>query len=209
MEVIWFFFIIICFVLLYFYLNWYSNKRYRYRKFANLYGWSDEDDKTIMKRFEEKPELIKEAEKFLEEKKDSEHRWKEAQRKQMIKERMFAYEYEELLYQIFAPYAKLNYEGKWDYLGSLPMELIIERISDIKNISIEDAEDIFGILIKHNLIHRFIPNEGYEYGLSPLLLPHTSKKADEQGIYSRWDIVSDTDLNLDKWMVANGYEHKY
>ena len=208
MEIFYFFFIIICFVLLYLYLNWYSNKIYHYRELASVYGWGNEDEKTIMKRFKEKPELIKEAEKVLEEKKEREHRWNEIQKKQMIKERIFAYDYEELLYEIFAPYAKLNFQGKWEFLGGLPMELIIERISDIKKIPIDDAVDIFEILIKHNLLNRFLLNEG-EYSLSSLLLPKTSKKTDEQGDFMRWDIVSDTDLNLDKWMVEHGYEHKY
>lgn len=179
-----------------------SNKRYHYRELADFYPWYYEDDESIEKRFKDNPDLIKEAEKLLAEKKERDRIWEEKKKKDEIIERVFAYDYEEMLYQIFAPYAKVDFRGRWGCFVFLQKELIMKQISEIKNISLKESEEIFQTLVEHSLLIPLDPRGSVEYTLTPLLEENNDGKS------SRWNVVSDTDMNLNKWMIAHGYEHK-
>ena len=109
-----------------------------------------------------------------------------------------------MLFQIFAPYAKESHLREW-YVGFIPTEEIIKGISQIKSISQNDANEILNLLIKHELIIPNVFEESKECGLTYLLQVHNHN---EHTLYERYDIITELDMNLDKWMVAHGYEHK-
>lgn len=77
--------------------------------------------------------------------------------------------------------------GVWTCDKWLPKEEIISKISTIRGVSKIEAKDIFNKLEEHNVLLEI----GGDYMLS---LINTS---------SDWDIVSDTDMNLDKWIVKH------
>ena len=169
------------------------------------YHESREDISAIKKRLRQNHELFVKTEKQYEEAQRKNHVRKESKKREAIIMRVFAYEYEELLYQIFAPLAKSNDAYSvwgWTTLCSegYSKDYIIQKISEIKNIPISEAESIFHILVKHKLIYKY-----HEYLLTRLL--ETSRPSSPED-YLCWDIVTDIDMNLDKWMNEHGYVHK-
>ena len=155
---------------------------------------TDKDINVIRKRLMRDPKLLEEIEKEYEKEQKAIHSYQESQKKELITKRVFAYEYEDLLYQIYGPSAK-DVIGFYGSTVELEKGFIIHRIAEIKQISVDMAENVFDILLAHDLLYPYGP--GY-YKLTPML---ASNNAD-------WNIVSDTDMNLDKWMATHGYEHK-
>ena len=160
-----------------------------------------EDISTIRKRLRQDRELLKETEEDYKKQQKADYYYQEAKRKEAIVKRVFAYDYEEMLYQIFAPIAKNNDDGLTWHAGMryVGKSYIVNEITKKKKVSILEAESIFNILIEHELIIRVGPDM---YTLTYWL---ESTKL-EKGL--NWDVVSDTDWNLDKWMNAHGYKHK-
>lgn len=160
------------------------------------------DLSAIRKVLKDNPDLSKEIEKEYNEQQERDYLYQETKRKEAIAKRVFAYDYEELLYQLFAPIAENNdYFFYWTTSGareSFDKVNLIHRISVLSKKTRSESEQLFNILLEHELIY----NWGGVYMLSPML---EYSKGDE---LLRWDVVSDTDWNLDKWMNANGYKHK-
>ena len=75
---------------------------------------------------------------------------------------------------------------------------MISEISRIRNVDRSEAGRIINLLHERGIISDI----GGGYLLSSLL--------QDLGVGEMWpwNIVSDVDMNLDKWMVAHGYEHK-
>jgi hypothetical protein len=147
------------------------------------YHYSHSD---IKKFFKENPEELKRREEAWQARQKEKYQENENKKKLRIKDRIFAYDYEDTLFEIFAPYAK-NMGGVWTCDKWLPKEEIISKISTIRGVSKIEAKDIFNKLEEHNVLLEI----GGDYMLS---LINTS---------SDWDIVSDTDMNLDKWIVKH------
>lgn len=122
---------------------------------------------------------------------------KEAKKRELIKKRVFAYDYEEMLYEIYAPTATRINSNEWKS-NSLNMDYIIERIGNIMEISKEEALKIFDLLIDKKILEKEYRNED-EISLCYMLNSKYYCSSDE------WQIVSDIDLNLSKWMVNHGY----
>lgn len=148
--------------------------------------------KEIIKRFKKDPDLLKDTERNYRNQQQAHVIKQEVYKKELIKKRVFAYDYEELLFQIYKPTAKEEL-GEWRLEG-LSKDEIIQGISNLKCISSNEAETLFDVLVDHNLIWRF----GYKYELSPILCSGNNG----------WDVVSNIDMNFDKWMVAHRFEHK-
>lgn len=194
---------IVCVVLslLLFWVCWLAERKEKqkkhYKELAKNYTFCYESIESIEKRFKNDPELLKEAEKLFAQSMEDKKRYKELDRKRGIVERVFAYDYEDLLFQIYAPVATENYFHVWDaYDKYLTRGQILDRISEIRAISIEEADKTFQILKEHFLIVPY----GQGFCLTHML------EAD-RNISPSWNIVSYTDMNLDKWMVAHGYKH--
>lgn len=163
---------------------------------------TNSDLSTIRKQIKNNPGLFKEIEKKYKEQKERDYSYQEAKRKEAMAKRVFAYDYEELLYQIFAPIAESNdHFLYWTTSGSregFDKVNLIHRISVLSKKSAIESEQLFDILLEHELIY----NWGGVYKLTFML---EYSNGDE---LLRWDIISDTDWNLDKWMNAHGYKHK-
>lgn len=144
----------------------------------------------IRKYFKEHPDKLAEVETRLVELGRNRILYQEERKRKLIKQRVFAYEYEDMLFQIFAPFAH-DYGNTW-VPQPLLYDFVVKRIAEIKNVTAEEASKILEALKDKEVIYY---NGGVN--LSQVLWDG-----------SFWNIVSDTDLNLDKWMVAHGYEHK-
>lgn len=197
-EIVYYIVIILAFVGLYLYLKISSDKDSHYKELAHFYGMHDSNIEDIRKFFQVNPEKIKEAEELLKEKKESIRLFQESEKRELIKNRVYAYDYEEMLYQIYAPFAILSM-GKWLSLEGLDKEYIVQSIAKIRNMSYEEAQILFEDLNKHNLINDFAKTG--KFVLCSMLAASGSQD-------KKWQIVSDTDMNLDKWMVQHGYKHK-
>lgn len=149
--------------------------------------------KVLRKYIKKHPEELLEAKKVYKKKLEEQYKHEESKKRELIKARVFAYDYEEMLYQIYAPFAE---QGTWGWFAStnLRKKYIIMRISEIKSVSEKDAINIFNILKEHKLLQDLLDDD--TYFLTPLLdnlSPDTKQ----------WDVVSDTDMNLNKWILAH------
>ena len=147
----------------------------------------------IVKKFQKDPKLLKQTEKEYYKQQLREAEEEEYKRKKLIAKRVFAYDYEDLLFRLYELTAK-EHLGEWCIIGMAKDE-IIQRITEIKSISKNEAEELFKVLVDHELIW----NYGCKYELTPML------RIGNTG----WDAVSYTDMNFDKWMDTHlTDEHK-
>lgn len=137
----------------------------------------------IVKRFRKDHNFLKETEDSYKESEKEKKLEYEKERKRNIVERAFAYDYEELLFRIYEPTAEY-YDGEWSP-ESMFKEEVLQRIIEIKNISRNEAEDIFKILVDHKLII-------YIAGRCFLTLTLHDKNLSH--------IISKTDMNFNRWM---------
>lgn len=205
-------FIVICIGLyfLYQYMRKESEKADHYRELATFFSErelglvrtdrhkKENPDDVICRFFKEHPDKLVEAEKRYKEEKEREHNNLESWKKLYIMQRTFAYDYEDMLFQIYSKVATEDTRGKWVAITHVKKEDLISNISEIKNIDSAEAERLLNSLHKHCILS----DVGDGCLLSSLL---QDLGTDEKWA---WNIVSDTDQNLDKWMVAHGYEHK-
>lgn len=154
-------------------------------------------DDIICKFFKEHPDKLAEAERKFKEREKRSHEYDEYRKKELIKSRVFAYDYEDMLFQIFAPTAK-DINNHWSP-GNLSKEHVVMRIAGIRNVSKEEALRICDILINKEVLYDI---SGAGLILAPMFYDDFSCRPD-----SKWNIVSDTDMTLNKWMVAHGYKH--
>lgn len=140
------------------------------------------DYKSLKKYFDSHPEIYEECLRIKKERDEISKKVDEKLKKQNIMNRIFAYDYEDMLYTIYLPTAR-EHDGKYT-IGRLTKDRIISGICEYKNISRSEAEILFEDLYKHGL---FWGGRDGEYSL--ILV---------DSIY--WNIVSDSDMNFDKWM---------
>lgn len=201
-------FIIICIglYLLHIYMEKYTETNEHYMELAKFFSerelgiiqdnrYTKENHIDVVRRFfKEHPDKLAEAEKLYKKRMESKHHAREAWKKEFIMHRIFAYDYEEMLFQIFSDHAMLDEMGKW-HSQHIDKNHLLQRISEIKNIEIEESQRIVDTLIEHCVLC----NVGEDCFLSSLL-----EESDDNQSMSRWNIVSDIDMNLDKWMKAHG-----
>ena len=118
------------------------------------------------------------------------------ERKEKIIKRTFSYKYEDLVYEIFSPYAQLkkypHEPHKWDVNEMLEKWFIVKEIERIQHITENEAYKLIDELIQNNLI--------YEYGDAV----DWKKKCSLGYLLSyEWDIISRFDNNFTKWMDAH------
>lgn len=205
-------FIIICIGLyfLHLYMKKYTETNEHYRELAKFFSerelgiikdnrYTKENHVDVIRRFfKEHPDKLAEAEKLYKKKRENAHHAREAWKKRYILQRIFAYDYEEMLFQIFSDHAILDEMGKW-HSQDIDKNHLLQRISEIKNIEIDEAQRMVDTLVEHSVLC----NVGEDYFLSSLL-----QESDDNQAMIRWNIVSDTDMNLDKWMKAHGCNNK-
>lgn len=145
----------------------------------------------IRRFFKEHPDKLEEAERKY--KVDEHNRYirKEEIKRELIKTRVFAYDYEEMLFQIFAHYeVKHEKPSRHD---------VIQRISEIKGIPENEAINMFELLLNKQVLFDLPGDLGVS--LNPMLVT-------DDYWNKEWNIVSNTDMTLNKWMIAHGYGNK-
>lgn len=116
------------------------------------------------------------------------------ERKENIIKRVFAYKYENLIYEIFAPYARQPKFGggfkyqRWNIDIDLEDEFIKSEISRILCVPNDDAAKIFKELLDNLLLCHI--NYKNKSGVGHILT-------------REWDIISRNDMNLDRWMESH------
>ena len=108
--------------------------------------------------------------------------WKK-ERIEVFKRRVFAYDYEELIFQMFT-YKDEN--GCYQAIKRLKTEEAIKKISELRKLSYDEASKLFAILVNNQLIIYVFE----DVKLGSLL----DSRSDQ------WNIICNFDMNLDKWI---------
>lgn len=125
---------------------------------------------------------------------EAERKKEELKRKDKIIKRVFSYQYEELIYEIFSPYAKKNQFGgtfrrqSWSVNEELENEFVINEISRILSISYDEASSLFKKFIENELLGRSTYKNRCNIGTL---------------LGNEWDLVSKDDMNLSRWMESH------
>lgn len=128
-----------------------------------------------------------------------------------ITKRVFAYDYEGMLYEIYAPFAK-PYKNGW-IATPLDKDFVINRIAEIERKTKNEAEGIFSQLYVKGLLHITKISEEVDGEIvikKQLVLDNMldSLKPYDGLKFNTWSIVSDKDMNLSKWMEYHDYKRK-
>lgn len=136
------------------------------------------------------PEVRKKAEEkraaYIEEKQKED----DLKRKDTIIKRTFSYKYENVIYEIFAPFAyKVQYDYKgqyWHVNEVLSKDYVLSEICRILAITNEKATQLLSCFIENDMISDCLCEKGM-CELGPLL-------------EYQWDIISPQDMSLTKWI---------
>lgn len=140
------------------------------------------------------PEKWEEAQKLSEFSDEQNAIFQDKDRKQKIANRMFAYDYEEDLYKLFSKYAHVEHKQYTSAGKTVGKKTLCDHLMKCRNLSEEECNTLIGELIKHEVLF-----DGY-VGIT------LSSMIDGRFYGSYWNVVSDRDLNLHKWMIQNGYK---
>lgn len=142
--------------------------------------------------FKHNPNVLKRAKELYKEDQERLTLEKNEERKKLAQTRVFAYDYENDLYQIYSDVANKR-GGIWrvSVKDGFNKEYIIQKLSELRHISIPEAQMLFEELVKREILIQFFDT----YYLSSLLTD-----------LGYWNIISNNDMNLHKWMIAHGYE---
>ena len=195
----------LCILLFRFYILWIVAKEDKDKEIIDLgqyigYGHvNTEEGKKVLRKILSDPETRKFAEERRNAYKLEEQKKEELERKKKVIRRTFSYQYENILFEIFAPYAtKMKYEikgQKWEIrIGqTLPNDFVISEISRLLGISLEKANELFMEFEKNNMLSI---NTIYTY--------QKWRKGDRCSLGGLllydWNIISNEDMNLTKWI---------
>lgn len=143
------------------------------------------ENKTVRERTELKRKEAKEYEK----------KSKERDLKNKITLRVNAYPYEDMLFELYAPFCEVI-SDKWTLLfhKGLSKYEVIKEIQRIKGVSKEEAVIVFDELVTKSLIDYSHLNQKYE--LSYVLRHYPN-------------VLSDEDMNIHKWILSHGGTNNY
>ena len=114
---------------------------------------------------------------------------KDEYNKELIKERVFSYQYEDLIFSMFSKFAKKEY-GSWRLPLStyLSEEYVLSHIKSYYNIGDNEANDILNILVNNKLLDNHLYKDKYEMGHVLACNPN---------------IISESDMNFNKWVNSH------
>ena len=150
--------------------------------------------------FLSKPGVRKEAEErrnFLQKKRQE---FEDQQKKALIVHRVYSYKYEDVIYEIFAPYAKNNmdintYRQRWTVDVYLEFSFVAYEMSHILRISESSANDLLREFAENGLVDTSTqPHSSYLYCSMGCLL-----------LYN-WDIISKHDKNFSSWIDSHFFD---
>lgn len=150
-------------------------------------------DQNLKKVFSD-PKARKEAEENRRKYNERKAAEEDKKRREDIIKRTYSYKYEDIVYEIFAPYRKerrVSIDGqKWEVNERLENEFVIQEISRILNVDSEEARRLFKEFDDNNLVDVGLGrnlSRGRKCGLGVLLA------------YD-WNIISNSDKNFSKWI---------
>lgn len=122
-------------------------------------------------------------------------------RKPKIENRVYSYKYENLVYEIFAPYAKMDDHSPKDNpkytFGYVNNEVVKSEIVRILKVSPPEAVNLFDEFVKNHLLDLSInQNENGEWCTGKVCTMGSILEND-------WDVISKYDMNFSKWKEKN------
>lgn len=147
-----------------------------------------------LKKIFSDPEARKEAEENRRKYNERKAAEEDKKRREDIIKRTYSYKYEDVIYEIFAPYRREHrvvLDGrKWEVVESLENEFVIHEISRILNVDIEEARRLFKEFEDNDLI-----DVGFGRNLS------RGRKCSMGNLLQyHWNIISNSDKNFSKWI---------
>lgn len=188
-------------------MDWWENRKYYQtiaRHYVSNHSWEmnmdDSETLTFIEKsysyYKKHPEEFMVAEKEYKNHLKSDYEQEEKLKRILIRKRVFLYDYEDMLCEIYAPTAERRYSKRWE-ATDLEKEHIIGRIEKIMNTSKEDALRIFDLLVENKVLEKSWRDDD-KYSLCRMLDSERSPR-------DEWKVVTDIDIDLSKWMVAHGY----
>ncbi len=168
------------------------------------YDKNSSEGKKELRRILSNPDIRKRAEERRKEDYRKKQYEEDLKRKDLILKRTFSYKYENVLYEIFAPYATpRKYENngqKWGFTYEIRLEnnFVIKEIIRLLKISIEDAKILFKEFNKNDMlvIHKKNVPNGTVLGE----WVRTGRCSLGNLLIYDWNIISNHDMNLSKWI---------
>ena len=153
------------------------------------------EDKCVLKFFSYKDNYLR----AKKNKKEQEDRFNDMQRKPKIEMRVYSYKYENMIYEIFAPYAKKedgepidNPKYRFGYINN---DVVKKEIARILTLPASDADRLFDEFVQNRMLDVIEVRDkngkwckGGTCTMGPLL-------------EYEWDIISKYDMNFSKWKV--------
>lgn len=141
-----------------------------------------------LRAFYKDPKKLAKAE---EEKKRSDEllrKWEERKKKENTIKRVYAYKYGNFVFSLFSPFASYNsFYEKWDnppHGSELPENYILHRMKELGS---KDTYELYCEFLKNDLFYRENKKVSLGFTLS---------------LYA--NIISEEDMNMDKWIKKNG-----
>jgi len=145
------------------------------------------------------PEVRMRAERRRNDEHEQKQKEADLRRKDLIIKRTFSYKYENIVYEIFAPYARkrsVSYNGQsWEVKPGMKLDndFVISEISRLLDLPFEKANELFWEFEENDMIS--VRNR-YD--------TDTPKKEDRCGfgylLGYEWNIISNEDMNISKWI---------
>lgn len=172
--------------------------------FKYTYRSEEKFDKTIsraknIEKILSQPGVRREAEERRKKGQEIMAQDEDRRRKDKILKRTYSYQYEDVVYEIFSPYAVKEENihmakeyGKWRVHRSIDKFFFRSEIARILNISEDEADDLMFNFEKNDLIYiSTIPNSWKKVCSLGNLLEYD------------WDIISKQDKNISLWMDSH------
>ena len=190
--------VVIFYLILYFFNKQSSDERERKdlaKYLDNVYFDPNKSYDQNLKKILSDPKVRKQAEENRKQHYEREAAREDKQRRENIIKRTYSYKYEDVIYEIFAPYRierRFEYQGqKWEVHEKLENEFVIHEISRILDVNIEEARRLF---------KEFDDNGLVDVGLGKDIHTRARKCSIGIVIYYNWDIISKSDKNFSKWI---------
>lgn len=144
-----------------------------------------------LRAFYKDPKKLAEAEEEQKRKEELHRKFEERAKKENTIKRVYAYKYEDFVFSLFSPFAQYSAIRKeWDepYLSDvLPENYILHKMKEIGS---EDTYGLYCEFLKNDLLHRDINN---------------TKRVSLGFVLSTYaNVISEEDMNMDKWIKKNG-----
>lgn len=188
-----------------------ANKSAKYEDYEELLPYISSDFESFRERHKDLSEekcvltFFSKKSNYLrakENKKEQEERTNDIlYRKPKIQNRVYSYKYENLVYEIFAPYAKLDDHSPLDKpkytFGYVNNDVVKSEIVRLLKVSAPEADKLFDEFVKNRLLYvSTYQKENGEWCTGKVCTMGSILEYD-------WDVISKYDMNFTKWKKNN------